>query len=247
MNDERQTVSNIPVADLHIHTVASGHAFSTVGEIISSAKENGMKLIAITDHGPALPGGAHLYHFWNTRVLPDSQDGVRILKGAEANIIGPDGEIDLPLDLLGHLDIVLVALHIKCGYEGETKEDNTETLIKAIEKHHINVIAHPGNPLFPIDFDKLCEKAKEKNVAIEFNNSSYTDATSRSGSYDLDVELAKAVKRHKNAVVLGSDAHIASDVGKFDRALKLLDKAGIEKQQILNYSTKEVLEFLNNS
>ena len=67
-------------ADLHVHTVASGHAYSTVEEITREAARRGLTLVGITDHGPGLPGGAHQYHFWNLRILPEVLNGVRILK-----------------------------------------------------------------------------------------------------------------------------------------------------------------------
>ena len=66
-------------ADLHVHTVASGHAYSTVSEIVSAARTRGLGLVALLDHGPGCPGGAHPWHFWNMRVLPSTLDGVRIL------------------------------------------------------------------------------------------------------------------------------------------------------------------------
>ena len=45
------------VADLHVHTISSGHAYNTILENTQSAIEKGLKLIAITDHGPNMPGG----------------------------------------------------------------------------------------------------------------------------------------------------------------------------------------------
>src|SRR5512146_3220126 len=51
------------VADMHTHTIASGHAYSTVNELAHAAAAKGLAAMAITDHGPALPGGPHLYHF----------------------------------------------------------------------------------------------------------------------------------------------------------------------------------------
>lgn len=245
-NDEKDILmnNNHPVADLHIHSVASGHAFSTVNEIVEAASNRGLKLVSITDHGPAMPGGAHLYHFWNLRVLPKEMNGVRILKGVEANIISSEGEIDIPNDILQQLDVVLVGLHYKCGYEGKTIEENTHTLIRAMERHNINIITHAGNPIFPLDYDVICQKAKENNVAIEFNNSSYVETTSRSGSYKLDLKLAESVKKYKPAVVLGSDAHLSLDVGNFDKAISLIEETGIDKELILNYSVEKVLEFL---
>lgn len=36
--------------DLHMHTVASTHAYSTLSDYIAQAKQKGIKLFAITDH-----------------------------------------------------------------------------------------------------------------------------------------------------------------------------------------------------
>lgn len=38
------------IADMHIHTIGSLHAYSTLKECIECAETNGMKYIAITDH-----------------------------------------------------------------------------------------------------------------------------------------------------------------------------------------------------
>jgi putative hydrolase len=46
-------------ADLHCHTIASGHAFSTLSEMASGAARRGLDLIAITDHGPSMDGACH--------------------------------------------------------------------------------------------------------------------------------------------------------------------------------------------
>ena len=44
------------IADLHMHTLVSGHAFGTIREMAASASEKGLQLIGITEHGPGLPG-----------------------------------------------------------------------------------------------------------------------------------------------------------------------------------------------
>ncbi|MDP2234058.1 MAG: PHP domain-containing protein, partial [Actinomycetota bacterium] len=71
-------------ADLHTHTIASGHAYSTLTENVRAAREGGLELIAVTDHGPSVPQGAHPWYFWNLKVAPSVLDGVRVLKGCEA-------------------------------------------------------------------------------------------------------------------------------------------------------------------
>ncbi len=42
--------------DVHTHTVASGHAFSTLQEMAVAASEKGLKLRGITEHAPGIPG-----------------------------------------------------------------------------------------------------------------------------------------------------------------------------------------------
>lgn len=42
--------------DVHTHTVASGHAFSTLQEMAVAASEKGLKLLGITEHGPRHTG-----------------------------------------------------------------------------------------------------------------------------------------------------------------------------------------------
>ena len=60
------------VADMHTHTISSGHAYSTVNELAAEASRKGLLAIAITDHGPALPGAPHIYHFGAMRFIPET-------------------------------------------------------------------------------------------------------------------------------------------------------------------------------
>ena len=54
-----------------------------------------MEAIAITDHAPAIPDGAHPWHFQNLKAIPREIYGVKILYGAEVNILDLEGNIDL--------------------------------------------------------------------------------------------------------------------------------------------------------
>ena len=230
------------IADLHIHTVSSGHAYSTIEEYVSAAKKKGIKAIAITDHGPAMPGGAPLYHFSNMKMIPDHLNGVRILRGAEVNVINGQGDLDLPDQVLYDLDFAMVAIHPKCGYEGSGEEANTKALLKALEHPKIKVIAHPGNPMYPIDYQKVIPIAKQKGILIELNNSSLT--ISRKGSFDRCFEIARFVKSIGWKVVLGSDAHISTMLGDLDAALKMAMDAGLTKDDIINTSIKMIERYL---
>ena len=111
------------VADLHVHTVASGHAYSTVKENARAAADKGLAIIALTDHGPGMPGGAHVYHFSNQTAIPPFLFGVRVLKGIEANAMNRFGKLDLDDFRLSKLDIVAVGLHTVCSPYGNLEEN----------------------------------------------------------------------------------------------------------------------------
>lgn len=230
-------------ADMHIHTTASGHAYSTIKEIVDTASEKGLKLIAITDHGLNMPGAPHLYHFTNMIQVPRVINGVEVLHGVEANILDQQGNIDMPEEVLSsYLDIVLAGFHDGTGYNGTTIEENTNAMIAAIKNPYVHIISHPGNPKYPVDVEKVVEAAKAYNKVIELNNHSFI---ARPNSFPHCNQFAKMAKKHNTMVAINSDAHVCYSVGNNDRALAMALKAGIRKNQILNFSISRIHEFLN--
>ena len=229
------------VADLHLHTISSGHAYSTLEEYIARAQELGLEAIGITDHGPIMPGASHQYHFSNMRMIPKVVKGIRVYRGVEANIKNDQGELDYREDIFTELDIVMVAMHPRCGYDDQGEEKNTEVLFKALENPIINIIAHPGNPKYPIKIEETVAKAKEKGVLIELNNSSFF---SRKGSWERCVAFAKEVKRQDWQVILGSDSHISTMLGGFDQVLLLMKEAGLTEKHVVNTSIEKIEQYL---
>ena len=51
--------------DVHTHTIASGHAFSTLQEMAQAAADKGLKVLGITEHSPGIPGTCHPIYFRN--------------------------------------------------------------------------------------------------------------------------------------------------------------------------------------
>jgi putative hydrolase len=230
-----------PEADLHVHTIASGHGYSTINEIAAEAARRSLRLVGITDHGPALPGGPHLYHFQALRFVPKNICGVRILRGVEANILG-DGLLDLADDQLTSLDVVLAGFHPGCGYTGSSVMENTRALLAVMEKPGVHIICHPGNPAYPVDYRVVARHAANTGTALEINNSSF--AISRAGSTGNCRLLAQHCAEFGTPVALGSDAHIAQGVGKLDLALAESRQAGILDNQIVNLTLDSTLAFL---
>lgn len=230
------------VADMHTHTVASGHAYSTVNELAAEAARKGLLALAITDHGPMLPGGPHIYHFGAMRFIPEHIGGVRILRGVEANIIDAGGTLDMPEPYLRKLDFVMAGLHEGCGFESDDIDVCTAALISAMENPLVHAISHPGNPLFPLDYEALVTAAKRTGTALELNNSSFS--VSRKGSRPNCTELARLVALTGAPLIIGSDAHIAQMVGVFDDAVAEVIAAGIPESQVVNTSLGGLFRFL---
>ncbi len=72
--------------DVHTHTIASGHSYSTIREMANMAAGKGLVLLGITEHGPRMPGTCHSFYFSNLKVVPRQMCGVELLLGVELNI-----------------------------------------------------------------------------------------------------------------------------------------------------------------
>ncbi len=230
--------------DLHVHTIASEHAYSTIQEISEQAKLKDLKAFAITDHGPNAPDAPYRYYFSNLRVLPKEIYGVRVYRGVEANIVSEKGELDLDKNDLENLDIVLASFHKNTGYGKSEKTRNTKALINAIKSGMIDIVAHMGHPMFPTKYEEVLKVAKEYNVAIELNNSSFTG--SRKGGEKNCIQIIKMAKKIGNYISLGSDSHVSFDVGRLDKVSSLLEENQYDESLVINQSIEYLENFLEN-
>lgn len=221
------------VADLHTHTLLSGHAYSTLAENARAAAERGLGSLAVTEHGPAMPGAnASYFHFANLSVVSDQLCGVRILRGAEVNILDGEGGVDVPDWVLARLELVLAGLHDVCIGQADPRE-NTRRLVRVMEAGRADVICHPDNPHFPVDIPALVEAAGGTGVALEVNEASLS-GTIRPGSAGICREILEHCRRRQVRVALASDAHWAGDIGRMERAVEMVQQAGIPPQQVLS-------------
>lgn len=227
--------------DIHTHTISSGHAYSTLEENIQAAKRVGLKVLGYSEHGPKMPGGPHVFHIANLKVIPRKRDELIILRGCEANIIDYTGKVDIPKKISRGLDYMIASLHDVCIENGGVS-NNTEALLGAMDNEDVMVIGHPGNPAFPIDYEAVVLKAKEKEVLIEINNSSFHG--SRKGSHDNCRYIAELCSKHEVNVIIGSDSHISSDIGGFDYALDMLKSIKFNEKLIMNEQPGLFLDYL---
>lgn len=231
------------VLDVHTHTMASGHAYSTLLENAKYASDIGLKLLGTTDHGPKMPGAPYIYYFNNFKVLPRIIYGVTMIYGCEANIIDYNGNLDVTGKSAKNLDIMIASLHDLCISPGSI-EENTQALLKAMDNPLVDIIGHPGNPKFPIYEEKIVKKAKEKDILIEINNSSFK--TSRKGSEPNCIKIAELCKTYGVKVILGTDSHVCFTIGNFDKAGELMDKIEMPEELIMNTDEKKIINYLQN-
>lgn len=228
-------------ADLHSHTIGSGHAYSTIQEMALAARKKGVKILAMTDHGPAMPDGPHEYYFHNLRIIPEYLHGVRILRGIEANIINKNGELDMHPAILASFEMVIASAHIVASPEKMSKKENTKMYLKVMENPNVDILGHIENPQFELDYPAVIGAAKETGKIIEINNASFTIA--RHGSFKNCLEIMKLLKENNMLTVVNSDAHIADRVGFVTRAMQVALEQGIKKENILNLDYKRTAEY----
>lgn len=230
--------------DLHTHTLVSGHAYNTMREMIQAAADKGLKVLGITEHAPKMPGTCPHYYFHNLKILNRSMYGVELLLGAEVNILDYDGNVDLSGREMSSLDIVIASMHKPCIQPG-TIEENTRAYLKAMENPYINVIGHPDDGRFPVDYQALVKGAKEHGTVLELNNHSLDPVCMRANARENDTEMLKWCMHYGQPVIVDSDAHADTYVGDFSLADELLKELSFPEELVLNRDPQAIRPYMN--
>lgn len=229
--------------DAHTHTVASGHAYSSLQEMAQAASDKGLQVLGITEHGPSIKGTCPLVYFRNMFVVPRHLYGVRILMGCEVNILDTEGCLDLNDEYLNRLDIAIAGIHEKC-YQGGTKAENTAGMLNVIRNPKIHIISHPGDGTAELDFEPLVLAAKESHTLLEINNHSLAPQRNKAAARDNNLQLLRLCKKYEVPTILGSDAHISFQIADYDRLVPLLSETQFPDELIMNFWPDRFFEYL---
>lgn len=233
-------MKNIKIlGDFHTHTIASIHAYSTIRENINAASRLGLKVLAITDHGVASKDSPTMSYFRNLSSLPKYVDGVRILKGVEANITDYEGNLDMPTHILEKLDFVVASFHLSCCKPG-TVIDHTNAYLGICKNPYVQVIGHSGTPKYTYDLDVVIPAVRDAGKYIEINAHSFI---SRPDSIENCKKIALACKKYRTPVIVNSDSHHEFELGIVDQALELLEEVDFPKELIMNASLEWIQSF----
>jgi len=237
-------------ADYHTHTKFSDGR-GTLEENVQAARRKGLREIAITDHGPNNIGTGvrspetYLKIKKEAKRIEDKYGDIRVLVGAEADIISLDGLIDVPENIIKELDLLVVGLHPyikpstpKDGWhlsvenkiakfsralQDKVRNNNTNALIESMNKYEIDIISHP-NLGMKINIQELAKHCAEKGTAFEIN--------AGHDYLSLD-EMLEASSQGVNFSI-DSDAHYPEMVGNLEKGLILAEKANLDAARIIN-------------
>ena len=229
------------IADLHTHTIASTHAYSTVTEMAQAAADAGLYALALTDHSRKMPGAPGAYYFESLGLIPKELFGVRMLKGMEANITDYEGNIDCEDSLASKLDWIVASMHT-ITIEGQPSfEKCTNAYLKLADNQHINAVGHSGTEVFKYDYEKVIPQLAKNGILIEINNSTFNFKKS---SMSNCIDIIKICKKNNARIVVDTDAHFSTYVGRAEPALKVLKDLDFPQKMIVNGSVETMQAYM---
>lgn len=239
------------IADLHTHTVASKHAYSTIEENLAYAKKTGMKYIGITDHyfhyGDDMDKKQEVYRLkFVEQINPTT--GIKVIGSAEFNIL-QDYEYRKtlnrfkwrPIGLHRSFALALKDMTYDDLFTGFLQASEWNNTFNHIERNLDELVYGKFTDGLIIEAKQFLEKvvclAGEKNIYLEINEKSL-----RTGSkyYDIVRYWLPIAAENGNSFCLGTDAHFCREVGVFDRSIELLNEFGIGKDRVLNCNEEKV-------
>lgn len=248
--------------DTHTHTLASGHAYSTIEENLKAGKEQGLELVGATDHFSSffVPSTTFACYgfFTNRGDLPEIWHGIRLLFGAEVDIVdlkgnlfGHDIYIPFPYKngnkvtyeegILNRLDYLIASVHFKEFAANSTAVENTELYIKALEHDKVKMLGHIGRSGLEFDVEEVVRAAKAMNKMIEINEASF-------GHGDIIKErcrrIAVTCAENGTKIAVNSDAHCSFKIGKYPNAIKMLEEIDFPEELIANRDAETFLSMV---
>lgn len=232
------------LSDIHTHSIASGHGTScTISEMAKTAASKGIKLLGITDHGPATLAAGTPSYFRSLTFSPKKRFGVELLYGIETNILNTSGDIDLEEELLSKLDYAIASMHWQ-NYRGRNSVENTEAFVNVMKNPHVKILGHCDNPAYPVDYDTIIACAKENDVILEINEASLAPYSYRGNTRDNCKKILYYCQKYQVPIVLSSDSHGKEHVGDFTYAAEFVHQHMFPECLILNNQIPKLKVFL---
>lgn len=244
--------------DTHCHSLASHHALSSIGEMLISAQKVGLSAFALSDHHPSLhceqdgmvihaPDEAY-FHVFCTRYSAPKDCGVGVFKSVELNILDHSPWVSpFYRDFNNLFDLTIAGVHqfphLFSAIDNE--EHNTEILLNAInegDRPQFNILTHPISSDLPLNMDTVIRECTNRGIALEVNNSNLEHKKHLAPLIKLMLQKVHACG---GRIAVGSDAHMASEVGNFSAAIDLLEEVNFPPELIVNNTLDSFYLFLD--
>ncbi len=230
------------IADMHMHTVASTHAYSTLGEMVHAASQRGLYAMAVTDHGSRMPGAPGKWYFENLKVIPRILEGVLVLRGQETDVLDCDGNTDLNEQDAKLLDWVVASIHRPVfGDAGGSVESITNAWLNIAKDPKINVIGHSGSIRYEYDYEKVIPEFGREGKLVEMNEGTFL---SRPDSVTNCVKIMKLCKKHRVPIIVDSDSHFYTYVGRCENCLRILEEIDFPEELVVNADIGRFRDYL---
>jgi DNA polymerase (family 10) len=220
--------------ELHAHTVSSDGA-NSIEEMVAAAGQRGLRYLGISDHSQSLKiaHGVPEPDLWKQiryiDKLNERSDGIRILKGAEVDIL-QDGALDYSAAVLRELDYTICSIHSRFGMN---RREQTERILRAMDNKYFNILGHATGrlllkrPGYEIDLDRIIEHASSNNCHFELNSSP--------DRLDVSATNARLIGSAGVGIVITTDAHSTREFGYLRLGIDQARRAGLPKEKILNH------------
>ena len=137
------------------------------------------------------------------------------------------------------MDVVIASLHTPCIKSG-TREENTNAYLGAIRSPYVDILGHPDDVRYEVDYETVIREAKKYGTLIELNNASLSPKSFRKNAKEADKEILRLCEKYEVPVVVGSDAHAEEDILNFEYADALLCEVDFPVELIVNTSVEKL-------
>lgn len=249
-------------ADLHTHTLYSGHAMASPEEMVKKARELGLEYIALTEH---VYDYTAKHDIENQNLLPQfmhnwlSDEQITVIGGREMNIFTNNPAKE-------RAGLNLCAWHSWFGPSVFTPEE-------ALSSHeflrpYTHVFCHPERTAILLDtledgvnfMSSICQMIVDRGCAaksrigyVEINTSSlddYRDIKTRNKMIRLQEQLmiTLTLRKFKNIfITLGSDAHCTGQIARnFGEYLYRLEGFGL-LDRVVNVNRDLIQELIDDT
>jgi DNA polymerase (family 10) len=235
--EEHRLPRLIELSDLrgafHNHTTYSDGG-ATLEEMAVAAKSLGFEYLGIADHSQSLTVANGL----TPERVKDQQEeidklnsrlsGIHLFKGIECDILA-DGSLDFDDEVLGSFDYVVASVH---SHFGQTTEEMTERIIKAVRHPAVTMLGHATGRLllrregYKVDLDAVLRAAAEAGTMVEIN--------AQPSRLDIEWVHCKRAKALGIRMVINPDAHSPEELSLVRFGVDVARRGWLEAKDVFN-------------